>query len=75
MKPTTEIHHPDSGFAFPKEPGKIASNAQGANTRMNQLRVAAQAEREAAWQRIRAAAKRYNATEEERRFVRGNSAK
>jgi hypothetical protein len=53
---------PDTKFAFPrqrKEPLENASHVRNAAARINQVKGVTEAERRAAWKRIRAAAKRY----------------
>jgi len=61
-------HLADSQFAFPeeqKEPLNDASHVRNAIARFNQLKGVTDAERDAAWKRIRAAAKKFNVEVEE----------
>ncbi len=53
---------PDQQFAFPaqrKEPLENASHVRNAIARFDQVQGVSEAERDAAWQRIRAAAEQY----------------
>jgi len=53
---------PDKDFAFPKEqkePLEDAAHVRNAIARFNQVKGATGAERDAAWERIRAAAKKF----------------
>ena len=53
---------PESAFAFPKErkePLNDANHVRNAIARFNQVEGVSEAERDAAWRRIKAAAKRF----------------
>ncbi len=53
---------PDSDFAFPKErkePLKDATHVRNAVARFNQVKGVSDSERDAAWKRIQAAAKKH----------------
>jgi hypothetical protein len=53
----------DSAFAFPKErkePLENASHVRNAVARFNQVKGVSDAERDAAWKRIQAAAKKFD---------------
>ena len=53
---------PDGDFAFPKErkePLKDASHVRNAVARFNQVKGVSDSERDAAWKRIQAAAKKH----------------
>jgi hypothetical protein len=53
----------DSRFAFPKqrkEPIEDAAHVRGAVARFNQVKDVTDAERDAAWKRIQAAAKKFD---------------
>ncbi len=55
-------HIPDKNFAFPKEekePLNDASHVRNAIARFNQVEGVSQAERDEAWKRIEAAAKKF----------------
>jgi hypothetical protein len=59
---------PERQFAFPKqhkEPLEDASHVRNAIARFNQVRDVTDAERDEAWQRIRAAARRFGVEVEE----------
>ena len=56
-------HISDEGFAFPKErkePIHDAAHVRNAIARFNQVKDVFDAERDAAWKRIRAAAKKFD---------------
>ena len=56
-------HIPDENFAFPKErkePIHDAAHVRNAVARFKQVEGVTSAERDAAWKRIKAAAKKYN---------------
>ena len=56
-------HISDEAFAFPKEskePIHDAAHVRNAIARFNQVRGVTDAERDAAWKRIKAAAKKHN---------------
>jgi hypothetical protein len=60
---------PDSRFAFPeeeKEPLNDAAHVRNAIARFNQVKGVTDAERDAAWKRIQAAAKKFGVEMEER---------
>jgi hypothetical protein len=59
---------PDSAYAFPdeeKEPLNDASHVRNAIARFNQVKGVRDAERDAAWKRIKAAAKKFGVEVEE----------
>ena len=66
MSRTTEAaseHFSDEDFAFPKErkePIHDAAHVRNAIARFKQVQGVTDSERDAAWKRIRAAAKKYN---------------
>ena len=54
---------PEAGFAFPKErkePIHDAAHVRNAIARFNQVKGVSDAERDAAWKRIRTAAKKFD---------------
>lgn len=58
----TRNSEPDSDFAFPKErkePLKDATHVRNAVARFNQVKGVSDSERDAAWKRIQAAAKKH----------------
>ena len=67
---TDDRDHLDKGaFAFPKErkePLENASHVRNAIARFNQVKDVSDAERDAAWTRIKAAAKKYDVEVSER---------
>jgi hypothetical protein len=59
----TRDHVSDENFAFPKEqkePIHDAAHVRNAIARFNQVQGVTDAERDAAWKRIKAAAKKHN---------------
>jgi hypothetical protein len=63
-------HIPDKNFAFPKEekePLNDAAHVRNAIARFNQVQGVSEAEREAAWKRIEAAAKKFGVKIEAKR--------
>ena len=65
----TRDHVSDEKFAFPKErkePIHDAAHVRNAVARFNQVKGVSDAERDAAWKRIKAAAKKYNVDIEEK---------
>jgi hypothetical protein len=61
-------HIPDKNFAFPreeKEPLNDAAHVRNAIARFNQVQGVSDAERDAAWDRIRKAAKQFGVSVEE----------
>jgi hypothetical protein len=59
----TRDHVSDEQFAFPderKEPIHDAAHVRNAIARFNQVKGVSDAERDAAWKRIKAAAKKHN---------------
>ncbi|WP_031495319.1 DUF6582 domain-containing protein [Bryobacter aggregatus] len=70
-KLTTEQrkHIPEKQFAFPeaeKEPLENAAHVRNAVARFNQVKGVSDAERDAAWRRIEAAAKKFGVTLQEK---------
>jgi hypothetical protein len=62
LKTATRDRLPTTTFAFPKqrkEPLENASHVRNAAARFSQVEGVTQAERQAAWKRIQAAAKRF----------------
>jgi hypothetical protein len=62
LRTATRDRLPTTTFAFPKqrkEPLENASHVRNAAARLNQVEGVTQAERQAAWKRIQAAAKRF----------------
>ena len=62
-------HLDDRAFAFPKErkePLENASHVRNAISRFNQVKGVSDDERDAAWKRIKAAAKKYGVEVEEK---------
>ena len=63
IKEATREHLDDANFAFPKErkePIHDAAHVRNAIARFNQVAGVSDAERDAAWARIRSAAKKHN---------------
>ena len=63
IKEATRDHIADENFAFPKErkePIHDAAHVRNAIARFNQVEGVSDSERDAAWKRIKSAAKKYN---------------
>ena len=63
IKETSREHIADENFAFPKErkePIHDAAHVRNAIARFNQVQGVSDAERDAAWKRIKSAARKHN---------------